>query len=433
MRVSSLTLEENRPLRYATFFYLYVMQGVPAGFALTAVTNYLSAEGLAPYQVGQFVVVVGIPWALQFIWGPLIDRFQSSTMGRRKPWVLVAQLMAFVASLGVLLVNNPAAQVYALSLAFFAHSVFASVQDASVDAMAISIIPASERGRVNAFMRGGILFGTGVGAAALSWLIHYRGFFAAALAQSLLLLGMMVVTFFIRERRGDSLLPWAAKAGTALATEAPRNELRLSDIFIRLGQSFFSLQSIRLFGPILLVYACASVFIRALSVHLIQQLHWEDTALSVLTGTYGMLVAMLSVLVAGVLSDKIGTRRLLMLMMAVIGSYLITFNLLSSFWSNVAFARGGLIVWYTFDPMYSVAAMPALMALCREGVQGSQFTAYMALVNLSDIAGAYISGYALMWFPAPVVGLCCGLAVISAMLSLVHEARDESTAQPASA
>lgn len=415
MSSPSLTLEQNKPLRYATFFYLYVMQGVPAGFALTAVTNYLSAEGLPPYQIGRFVAVVGLPWALQFVWGPLIDRFQASRMGRRKPWVLLSQMMAWLASLGLLVIDNPATQIQALSLAFFVHSVFASVQDASVDAMAISSIPASERGRINAFMRGGILCGTGVGAAVLSSLIHYRGFFYAALAQSLLLLGMMFLTFFIKEKAGDALLPWGKK--TNAATEADdRHQLKLSDIFIRLGQGFFSLASIRLFGPVLLVYACASVFIRALSVHLIQQLRWEDSALSVLTGTYGMLVAMLSVLVAGVLSDKIGTRRLLLLMMTIIGSYLIVFNSLSAFWPRTAFARGGLIVWYTFDPMYSVAAMPALMALCREGVQGSQFTAYMALVNLSDIAGAYISGYALMWVSAPVVGLCCGLAVIGAML-----------------
>lgn len=36
----SLMLSSSRPLRYVAFLYLYVMQGRPAGFALTAVANY---------------------------------------------------------------------------------------------------------------------------------------------------------------------------------------------------------------------------------------------------------------------------------------------------------------------------------------------------------------------------------------------------------
>jgi PAT family beta-lactamase induction signal transducer AmpG len=198
--IRSLSLSESRPLRYAAFFYLYVMQGIPAGFALTAVANYLTAENTSPKVVGTFVAVVGLPWAVQFVWGPVIDLFQNSPMGRRKPWVLLSQLMAFVASLGVLLVDDPAAQVSTLAAAFFIHSVFASLQDASVDAMAISIIPETDRGRVNAFMRGGMLLGSGVGAAGMSYLIRNGGFFYAALAQSLVLLSMTAITFFIKDK-----------------------------------------------------------------------------------------------------------------------------------------------------------------------------------------------------------------------------------------
>lgn len=429
MRFRSLSLQHSIKLRYVTFFYLYVMQGIPAGFALTAIANYLVAAGIEPYRVGQFVAAVGLPWALQFIWGPLIDRFQGSSMGRRKPWVLFAQLMSVAASLGILLISNPAAQLATLSVAFFIHSVCASVQDAGVDAMAISTIPTSERGRINAFMRGGMLFGTGVGAAALSLIIHRWGFFYAALTQTLLLLSMTAITFFIKEKRDDVLLPWSSRLVERL-THAPQHNMSMRRIYVELCRGLFSSQSLRLFGAIVLVYLCASVFIRVLSVHMIQQLQWNDSSLSVFTGTFGMLVALLSVFIAGVLSDKIGTRKLLLLMMTIIGTYLVCFNLLSPFWPNFAIARSGLIIWYTFDPMYSVAAMPALMALCRGGVEGSQFTTYMALVNLSDIAGAYLSGYALLWFPAPMIGLGCGLVVFGAMLAAGRALVDSNQTTP---
>ena len=110
----SATLQDSRALRAATVFYLYAMQGIPAGFAFTALANRLAAEGVSPPAIGRFVALVGLPWTLQFVWGPVIDRFQGSPMGRRRPWLLGAQCAALLASLGLLAVRDPAAQLAAL-------------------------------------------------------------------------------------------------------------------------------------------------------------------------------------------------------------------------------------------------------------------------------------------------------------------------------
>lgn len=429
MSMGSISLQQSRKLRYVTFFYLYVMQGVPSGFALTAVANYLAAAGHTPQATGRFVALVGLPWVIQFLWGPIIDRFQGSPMGRRRPWVLFSQFLALLASLGLLLVRNPADELFALTLAFLVHSIFASVQDASVDAMAISAIPEHERGRINAFMRGGMLFGTGVGAAALAYLMRNGGFFHAALAQSIFLMLMTLTTFFIKESPEDSLLPWAAgKRERARPADPPHPMMTWSRIYAELFRGFFAAQSLRTFGAIIAVYLCASVFIRTFSVHLIQQLRWDDTELSVLMGTYGMMVAMTAILVAGTLSDRIGMGRMLRLTMFLIGSFLVAFSLMFPLWEDTTLARAGLIAWYAFNPGYSVAAMPVLMALCREGVEGSQFTTYMAMVNLSDVAGAYVSGYALLLLPAPLIGLCCGIVVLGVLVAVWRPAAARNTA-----
>ena len=44
VRTYWLSLRQNKFLRYVTFFYLYVMQGVPAGFSSTALANYLTGK-----------------------------------------------------------------------------------------------------------------------------------------------------------------------------------------------------------------------------------------------------------------------------------------------------------------------------------------------------------------------------------------------------
>jgi PAT family beta-lactamase induction signal transducer AmpG len=413
----ALVLSRSRPLRLGTFFYLYVMQGLPPGFSLTALANYLAAEGQSPATIGTFVAAVGLPWTAQFVWGPLIDRYQTSPMGRRRPWVLGTQLLAFGASLGLLLVRDPVAELGLLTAAFFVHSVAASVQDAAVDAMAISVIPESERGRVNAFMRGGMLVGSGLGAILFATLLRQYDFRTAAAALSALLLALTVLTFFIRERPHDALLPGPRRRVPPAAEEAPpRHSFRW--LFGELARGFFAPRSFRIFGAIVLVYLSCSLFIRAFPVHLIQVLGWTDAEVSVLTGTSGTLLPLGVILAGGVAADRFGARRLLGLVMLGIAGYLLLFNGLSGTWSNRAVGQTGLALWYLVDPLFSVAAMPVLMSLCRRGVEGSQFTTYMALVNFSDVLGSFGAGYLQTALSAPTIGLLAGgLVLIAAGLS----------------
>ena len=423
-----LTLSQSRPLRYGVFFYLYVMQGIPAGFYTTALTNYFTAEGVRLKDVGAFVAVIGLPWAFQFIWGPLIDRFQTSAMGRRKPWVVSSQVMTMLASCLLLWVDDPVAQISTLAWLFCLRSVFAAIQDASVDAMAITVIPDHERGRVNAFMRAGFLLGMGVGAALFAVLLRRYGFHGAALVQIGCLLTGVLLMAFIREQPQDRLLPSFGHNATPKSHafrpfEVGGSGLQLPPeptfrwLFTELFRGIFARQSVLLFSAILLVYISGSLFTRAYNHHLIEVIGWHDEEVSVLTGTYGMVMATAVALTGGYLADRLGARRLLVVVMGLVAVYLLSFNAISSLWAQRGVAQTGLVALYFMDPAVSAAAMPVLMGMCRPGVEGSQFTTYMAFVNLCDIAGTFVAGNALEYLPAPTIGLLAGLlASISVLM-----------------
>lgn len=401
-------LTQSARMRYFTFFYLYLMQGIPSGFALTAIANYLAGKGISSASIGTFVSIVGIPWIIQFVWGPLIDRYQYSVIGHRKQWVVLTQFAAFLASLTLLLVNDPIAQLSFLGLVFFTHSLFASVQDASVDAMAISVVPVAERGRLNACMRGGLLMGISFGAAALAYVLHQYGFRTAVLVQSGLLLSFTVITFFVKLEPGDPLLP-SRKNRKKLVSQEENPALK--KVFQLLWRSMTSAHSLRTFGVIAVVYLCFSIFIRSFAFHLIQVLHWPDQEVSVLQGGWGSAVTLIVVLSGGILADRLGSQRLQIKVMAVLAVFLISFNLLAFLWNVRAFTITGLLFWNIADPLFSVAAFPILMTLCKDYTAGSQFTAYMALINLSDVIGSYVSGWALLVIPAPVLGVGCGVVL----------------------
>lgn len=419
-----LTLSRSRPLRYGIFFYLYVMQGIPSGFYLTALANYFTAEGVKPNVVGSFIAIIGLPWAFQFIWGPIIDRFQGSAMGRRKPWVTGSQLMTVLASLILLWIRNPVGQITIMAWLFFVRSIFAAIQDASVDAMAITVIPEDERGRVNAFMRAGFLIGTGIGAAVFAWLLRRYGFHDAAIVQVLFLLSGVLLMLFVREQPGDRLFPSFGRHpesptgpfGPTAGASAMGQDHDFRWLFTELFRGLFARRSLLLFSSILGAYTANSLFLRAYNHHLIEELGWLDTDVSILTGTYGMIVATVVALTGGYIADRIGAQRLLVVMIAIVAVYLIGFNLLSAVWIRRDIAQTGLVALYFMDPAVSAAAMPVLMAICRKGVEGSQFTTYMAFVNLCDIAGTYLSGQALNVFSAPSIGLFAGGLAVVALL-----------------
>lgn len=184
---------------------------------------------------------------------------------RRRPWVISSRICALLASLALLFVDDPPTKyIKTLVIAFFIHSIFASIQDASVDAQAITIIPLNERGRINGFIRGGFLVGSAMGAAGLSWTLRKYGYLTAALINSMFLFLFTFLTFFIKEKCDDELFPCKTKKiNSKRKTYQQEQDYTIIKLFIELFKGLLASQSLRLFIPILIVYLSQSAFIRA--------------------------------------------------------------------------------------------------------------------------------------------------------------------------
>ncbi|MCD9856747.1 MFS transporter [Epilithonimonas sp. JDS] len=411
-------LNESRSVRYFTFFYLYVMQGIPAGFATTAICNFLASKGLELQLIGTFAAIIGIPWILQVLWGPIIDRYQYSVIGHRKHWLVFTQVIACIASLLLLFISDPVSELNLLTLVFFVHSVFASVQDASADAIAIEVSPKDQRGKVNAFMRGGFLVGYAVGAALLSWVMHQYGFRAAVILQTFILFVFTIITFLLKFDRKDPILPHFGKSHSSVSAynfnQASNPTLQF--LFSELYKSMTARKNLVIFSIILSVYFIISFFISGYTYYIIHFLNWPDKDVSILQGTWGSVLTLSVILLGGVLSDRIGSLKLMSIVMAGIGIYLVVICSAPNYWTIKSVTKSGLILWNFVDPLFSVAAFPLLMNMCRDRIQGSQFTAYMALINFSGILGTYTVGWAqilaeIYWF-----GLICGVLITLAAI-----------------
>ena len=119
-------LADSSLLRYTSFTALYIAQGLPGGLLGVAFSAWLAEQGLGTAEIGGFLAVIALPWSLKLVWGPLMDRFTYLPMGRRRPWIVGAQL-GLVGSCGALsLVPDPVANLGLLSAIGFVVSLFAT-------------------------------------------------------------------------------------------------------------------------------------------------------------------------------------------------------------------------------------------------------------------------------------------------------------------
>ena len=118
--------------------------GLPLLLTLTVLQAWMTEAGVDLTTIGLFSLV-GLPYALKFFWSPLFDRYALPFLGRRRGWLLVAQV-ALMASLVWLGFSEPSAHPWLLALAALAVAFCSASQDIVVDAYRREDLPDHELG-----------------------------------------------------------------------------------------------------------------------------------------------------------------------------------------------------------------------------------------------------------------------------------------------
>ena len=105
-----------------------------------ALISFLTSRGLGDAEAGELSAIVLLPWTFKLIWAPLIDTVTIRSMGRRRPWIIGAELMMAITMLGLIYMGDLTHDLKLLGWMFFIHNCFASLQDVSTDALAVDIL-----------------------------------------------------------------------------------------------------------------------------------------------------------------------------------------------------------------------------------------------------------------------------------------------------
>ncbi len=200
---------------------LYFAQGMPYGFQAKALPIYLRSSGVSVMTI-TFLEVLALPWMLKALWAPLVDRYGSERLGRRKSWILPMQVGLVLTCAAAAFVPIEGQLPLLLGLVFLMN-LFAATQDIAVDGFAVDLLEPHELGGGNSAQVMGYKLGMLTAGGLLVWmidLIHWRGLF---LAMALLSLGVLGVVLMTREpRRGVE----AGAKGERLSWAELRHKLR---------------------------------------------------------------------------------------------------------------------------------------------------------------------------------------------------------------
>jgi PAT family beta-lactamase induction signal transducer AmpG len=187
------------PARLALLGALYFVQGLPFGFQAKALPLLLRESGTTLTAIG-WAGALAAPWALKALWAPLVDRFGSPRIGRRRSWILPVQAL-LVATMGAaagLVDQGPLAALLAL---IFAMNLLSATQDIAVDGLAVDLLKPHELGPGNASQIVGFKLGMEVSGGLLVWAsdrIGWSGLFLACAALTAAV--WFAVLLLLRER-----------------------------------------------------------------------------------------------------------------------------------------------------------------------------------------------------------------------------------------
>lgn len=350
--------------RRALFALLYAAEGAPIGLIWWALPVWMRVDGVASADIARAMSLVAWPWAVKFLWAPLVDLVRSPRFGLGG-WIVVSQV-AMAVTLAPLLFVDTSSQVELVIGLLVAHAVAASIQDASIDTLAILTVRDDERGAINGWMQAGLLGARGLfgGGAVLVAAQLGRGVVIGTM------IALILATAAVAGRR-------AASAGTppeaswdtyrdALRAMLRRRELWLGFLVAStIGAGFESLASMG--GPLLIDRGAS-----------------EDLA-----GFFFLAPAVVAMaagaLTGGRLADRIGRRLAAFACQGAAAMLVVAFGFTAWVappdlgpWPFVVL----LALLYVSAGAATASLYAALMDLVDERVAGLQFCVFMAGINV---------------------------------------------------
>ena len=388
---------------------LYFAQGLPSGLIAKALPALLRDQGVSLSLIG-FTSALALPWALKFLWAPLIDRY-----GTRKQWLLGLNglslaLMAVVAS------RDFATWIEILPwllATLFCANVVSATQDIATDGYAVTHLKPEWRGIGNSLQVVGYKLGMVAGSGGLLWLVAHHGWQRSYAGLACLMLLVIVPVLFMRDERTPQ-----QRAATHAQWQGWRG-------YVALFRDFLAQPGMAWWFATLALYKFGDSLASRMTGPLLTDSGFSLAQIGAMTGIAGATAGVLGAFVAGATLRRIGHREGLLAAGAMQALGLAGYLLVVAGMQNV-YAIGSVVYFEQFaDGLSTVALFTLMMDRCRAHSPGTDYSVQASMmVMVTGIAattgGLFTEhfGYAAVFATASLLTL---IALVPAFLSFRGE------------
>jgi PAT family beta-lactamase induction signal transducer AmpG len=187
-RTGRLVKEIIADRRLALMLALGFSAGLPFLLVFSTLSAWLRESGIARTEIG-FLSYVALAYSFKFLWAPMIDRRDVpflSRFGRRRAWMLLAQLGVSVGLLGIAIGNPSQSLTWTVACAFFV-AFSSATQDVVVDGWRIGAAPIERQGMMSASYQLGYRIALLCAGAGALYIADFAGWKAAYITMAALM------------------------------------------------------------------------------------------------------------------------------------------------------------------------------------------------------------------------------------------------------
>ncbi|NMO13747.1 MFS transporter [Pyxidicoccus fallax] len=348
---------------------LYLSQGLPFGFFTQALPVLLRKQGLSLPAIG-LAHLLALPWALKFLWAPLMDRYGSRHWGRRRGYILPLQCLSTGLLLSLALPEGGPGTPLLLA-AVLGVNLLAATQDVSTDGLAVELLAPAERGWGNGVQVAAYRVGMIVGGGLMLAVFDAVGWRPTLVTLGALLLAATVPIALYREPPSEP--PPAQSLGLAWWLKRPGALAWLT---------------------LLVVYKAGEALATGMLRTFLVDSGLTLTDIGWMLGGVGFTAGLVGALLGGGLVTRLGRRRALLVFGAIQAGAVLLYALV---------ARGGpaslplltltCAVEHVASGMATAAVFTAMMDACRPEHAATDYTVQASLVVLATGGAAAVSGF----------------------------------------
>ncbi len=370
--------------RVLVILFLGFSEGLPLALTGSTLSVWLREQGVSKTGIGLFALVT-MPYALKFLWAPLIDRLRlpllTRLFGRRRGWALVTQAGLMVALLG-LAGTNPATELWWTALFAVLVSFCSASQDIVVDAYRVEVLDENRQAAGAAVLVLGYRFGMLAAGAGALYIADFHGWRVAYEAMAALVL-VGVVTILINKEPKVAVSPESLQREQHVAdwlAARPHLSGRMAALLSWLYGAvvapfaqFMSRKGWVVMLAFIATYKLGEVLAGVMSSPFYVDLGFTKTEIATVTKLFGLWATIIGGLLGGLLVGRVGVLRGLM-----IGGIL-------QMVSNISYVA---LAWAGHD-LSALAVTVAVENVCG-GVATAAFVAYLSgLCNVAYTATQY--------------------------------------------